>query len=133
MTSDYCTSMESPPGHGPIRPGETRETLLPIVRKAGGTLPEVTVTFALFADLKFEGRREDLNELLRARERHAAAAAFSIAVLSETVLLQPDKVLAFLESKKRDRAVATATTREGPPFTFQSTRPSSSRRQRQPR
>jgi hypothetical protein len=132
MTSDYCTSMESPPGHGPIRPGETREMLLPNARSAGGTLPNVTVTFVLFADLKFEGRREDVNELLRARERRAAAAAFSIAVLSEAILLQPDKILSFSSLKARPR-VATPQHGKGHRSPSKSTKPSSSLRPRPPR
>ena len=117
MTADYATSVELRPGSGPILPSERREELLSITGSADGTRPDVTVSFVLFTDLSFEGRREERNELLRQRDSRAADAAFWIAVLSEAVLQPADKVLAFLESKKRERAVAMAGTRQGLGFT----------------
>ena len=91
--------------------------LLSITGSADGTRRDVTVSFVLFTDLSFEGRREERNELLRQRDSRAADAAFWIAVLSEAVRQPADKVLAFLESKKRERAVAMAGTRQGLGFT----------------
>lgn len=115
MTADYCGSVVPFPGQGSIIPGETREMLRPsLSRNADGTWPDVTLSYVMFADLTFEGRREARDELLRERERRAAARAFWSAVLSEALLQPPDQVPAFLESKKRQRAVATASTREGP-------------------
>ena len=54
---------------------------------------------------------------MQARDRRADNIAFSMAALSEAVQQPPENIVAFLESKKRERAIALGPTREGPSFT----------------
>lgn len=71
----------------------------------------------MFADLRFEGRAADRDALLHEREQRAAMTALWIAVLSEAAAQPPDKVLAYLEAKKREVAAATAGRPGGIGFT----------------
>jgi hypothetical protein len=101
------------PGHGPIEPGEKRTLVLRRHDEGNAVLPEVTVSLVLFSDLQFEGLASERDDTLRLRGQMADRLAFAITVLSDAAGRRPEHIVPFLESKKRDRAVATAARPQG--------------------
>ena len=69
LTSDFCTALESPPGHGRIAPGERRELPLSWDRQADGTLPKIALRMVMFDDLRWEGSASERDSVLGQRER----------------------------------------------------------------
>lgn len=61
----------------------------------------------------FERKHGPVSEALRLREQMADRVAFAIAVLSEASRGRSEDVVPFLESRKRDRAIATAVLPQG--------------------
>ena len=117
MRSFLFSSANGAPGQGPIQPGEKREVPVSIGFGDRPDRPDVTLLFLLFADLRFEGPRSERDEVLRILRGRSAEMTFTIATLSEAIQQPSDKIVDFLESKKRERAVAMAGTREGRGFT----------------
>lgn len=114
---DLCCGGGPPARDGPIRPGGSREFPASVGHGDNPEPPDVTLSFVLFANLRVEGLREQCDALMQARDRRADNIAFSMAALSEAVQQPADKIVEFLESKKRERAIALGASRDGPPLT----------------
>lgn len=98
QTTDYCgVPHEVPAPFGPIQPQESREVPLALNPPADA---ELRLTFVLFHDLAFEGRRSSRDDVLKTREQKAASHAFAIAALKEAITLPEAEVVPFLERKR---------------------------------
>jgi hypothetical protein len=105
VLTDLCGYGDGRAGHGPIQPGEIRELRW---RDEGGTDQTVKLEFLLFADLKWEGPRSERDDVLKTREGRAADAAYWAEVLTDATLMPAETGVEYLETKKRERAAATA-------------------------
>ena len=100
--------------NGPIQAGRKRDVPVSIGHGDNPDRPEVSLAFVMFADRTFEGSRAEREAIRRVLERRAADMTFAIATLSEAIQQPAERIADYLESKKRERAVALAAAREGP-------------------
>jgi hypothetical protein len=100
--SDFCLGepVHDTTGGGRIQPKEVRE-----VHLSGAAGHEVRLSFVLFDDLSFEGRADERDQLLRAREATAADYAAAIDVITRASALPPGEAHAFVKAQRAERAV----------------------------
>jgi hypothetical protein len=102
--SDFCLAEPGPDttGRSRIQPKEVRE-----VRLSGAPGREVVrLSFVLFDDLSFEGRADERDQLLRAREATAADYAVAIDAITRASALPPGEARAFVTARRAERALA---------------------------